>query len=203
MLQVDITARLRKTFGKSAARSLRRNGVTPAVLYGLKIDSLALELETKPLTKALLGTQRRNAVFNLDIDGDKKKAKRQVMLKELQLDPVMDTLVHADFYEISLDKPMTLKVHLKFVGKAKGVDLGGDLVVGMTDVLLKGKALDIPDDIEVDITSLDIGQGVTCKELPLPGGVTLQEEGDRVCVSIASAAAGGMDEASPEEAPAE
>ena len=201
MLQLDITARVRKTFGKGAARSLRRKGWTPANLYGPKIDPMALELETKPLMKALLSVHRQIAVINLDIDEGGKTSKRYVMTKEVQTDPVQDSLVHADFYEVSLDVPMTLPVTVKYTGKSKGVELGGEMHVAMKTVKLLGKALDLPDFIEVDISSMGLGSSLTCKAMELPENVTLQEDENKVCVSIS----GIIEERTPveETAPAE
>ena len=87
MLQVDISARLRKSFGKGAARTLRRSGWTPANLYGPNIEPMALELETKPFMKTLLSIHRQNAVISLSIDEDGKTSKRHVVTKEIQTDP--------------------------------------------------------------------------------------------------------------------
>ncbi len=196
MLQFDMTATVRQDFGKGAMRSLRQQGQTPAILYGPKTDPLALALATKEFTKTLLSLQGQNAVFSLEVTGGKSKKKRHVMLKEVQTDPVRDTLVHADFYEISLKETITLPVLLKFVGTAKGVDMGGILHVSSRRILLQGLPLDIPDAIEVDITKLDInGPGVTCKDLDVPANVTLLEEADKLCVSVVAASVSAEEEA--------
>jgi large subunit ribosomal protein L25 len=188
MLQIDMTARVRKTVGKGAARTLRRAGNTPAVIYGPQGTPVSLECNTKELTKGLLSIHRKNAFINLEIEEDGKKTVRQVITREIQTDPVQDTVVHADFYEISLDKPMKFQVPLKYVGKAKGVDLGGDMTILRNKVAVSGKLLDIPDLIEVDVTPLDRGAVLTCKELGLAEGVSLVTDADAVCVSISGAA---------------
>lgn len=188
MLQVDVVARVRHNFGKGAARTLRRAGKTPAVLYGPALAPLALELETKPLTKALLAIHRHNAIINLDVDDGKAVSKRHVMVKEIQTDPVQDNVIHADFLEVSLEKPMTFIVPLVFKGKPKGVDMGGDMVVGKTEVVLKGKALDIPDCIQVDVSPLELGATLKCGDLNIPASVTLQDPAGKVCVSVIGAA---------------
>jgi large subunit ribosomal protein L25 len=188
MLQFDMTAMMRQDFGKGAMRSLRQQGQTPAILYGPKTDPLALALTTKEFTKTLLSLQGQNAVFSLEVTGGKSKKRRYVMLKEVQTDPVRDTLVHADFYEISIKDTITLSVPLKFVGKAKGVDMGGVLHVSSRTVHLQGLPLDIPDTIEIDITDLEInGPGVTCKDLDIPANVRLLEEDVKPCVSVVPA----------------
>lgn len=184
MLQVDLTAQIRKTFGKGAARRLRSSGETPAVLYGPSTDSLALVLDTKPFVKTLLSLRRQNAVINLEINDGKNSKKKHVMTRELQTDPITDSLVHADFYEISLDKDIILEVPVQYTGKAVGVDLGGDLNIAVTKITLKGKVLDIPDFVEVDITQLALDDRILCKDIDIPDNVLLESERDRVCVSV-------------------
>jgi large subunit ribosomal protein L25 len=190
MLQIDMTAQVRNTFGKGASRSLRRAGQTPAVLYGQKKDPLALACNTKDLTRGLLSIHRRNAVINLEVDEDGRSSTRHVITKEIQTDPVQDSVVHADFFEISLDEPMEFSVPINYVGKAKGVDMGGDMIVTLSKVTLKGKALDIPDSIDVDVTDMGVGAEISCKDLEVPAGVTLEDDGESVCVSISGVTEG-------------
>jgi large subunit ribosomal protein L25 len=187
MLQLEISASIRKAFGKGAARTLRTKGQTPAVIYGRKSEPLALQLETRPLTKALLGVHRQNYVINLNIDDGESTSTRSVITKEIQTDPVTDTIVHADFYEIALESPMTFTVPVKITGKAKGVDMGGELQVGLTKIILRGKALDIPDFVEIDVTGLMLGDSLTSKEISIPAGVALMSDGDAVLVSVVDA----------------
>jgi large subunit ribosomal protein L25 len=185
MLQVDMAATIRQGFGKGAMRSLRQQGQTPAVLYGPKTEPLSLSLATKEFSKALLFLHGQNAVITLGVEGDKSAKKRYVMLKEVQTDPVRDTVVHADFYEISLQEPLTLSVPLKFSGTPKGVDMGGVLHTPITSILLRGMPLDIPDSIEIDVTALELnGPGITCKKLAIPENVTLLEDEDRLCAEV-------------------
>jgi large subunit ribosomal protein L25 len=188
MLQIDMTARVRKTVGKGAARTMRRAGNTPAVIYGPLGAPVALECNTKDLTKGLLSIHRKNAFINLEIDEDGKKSVRHVITREIQTDPIQDNVLHADFYEVSLDKPMVFQVPLKYVGKAKGVDLGGDMTILKNKVTVSGKLLDIPDVIEVDVAPLDRGDALTCKDLGLSAGVSLVTAADAVCVSVSGAA---------------
>jgi len=189
MLQVDMTARLRKSFGKGASRTLRRSGWTPANLYGPNIEPMALELETKPFMKTLLSIHRQHAVISLSIDEDGKTSKRHVITKEIQTDPIEDSLVHADFYEVSLEKPVTLSIPIKYVGKAKGVDLGGELHTHMQRLHLKGKMLDLPDYVEIDVSPLGVGESLKCQDIVLPANVLLQEKESAVCVAVVGAAA--------------
>ncbi|HIJ78832.1 MAG: 50S ribosomal protein L25 [Desulfobulbaceae bacterium] len=187
MLQIDMTAQVRTKFGKGASRTMRRAGQTPAVIYGQKNDPLTLTCNTKDLTKGLLSIHRRNAIINLVVDEGGKSSTRHVITKEIQTDPVNDSLVHADFFEISLDDNMVFSVPLKYVGKAKGVDMGGDMLISLNKVTLRGKALDIPDFIEVNVASLGLGAEIACKDLAVPGNVALVGDVDRVCVGVSGA----------------
>lgn len=197
MIQVNMTAQTRNTFGKGASRVIRRAGKTPAVLYGPKTDPVALELNTKDFTKGLLFINRRNAVVSLNVDEGSVK---HVMVKEIQADPVTDTLVHADFIEISLEDKLTLSVPIKYVGKAKGVDLGGELHTFAKSVQLIGKPLDIPDFMEVDVTSLSIGESFCYSDLKIPAGVDMVNDGAKVCASVTSTADNAKEETAAAEA---
>jgi large subunit ribosomal protein L25 len=184
MLQFEMSANLRETLGKGAARKMRRNGKTPGIVYGPGMEPISLELDTKTITKLLLNIQRRNAVLSLEVIGPKEKGRRHVIVKEIQSDPITEELTHADFYEIALEKPVTLRVPLVYMGKAKGVDMGGDLVISRDSVTVKGKMLDIPDTIQVDITNLEPGAGMTCQDLEIPASISLVDKPDSVCVAV-------------------
>jgi large subunit ribosomal protein L25 len=185
MIQQDMTASMRQDFGKGASHRLRKSGFTPAILYGGKKDSVALSLDEKALTRALINLHGQNVVVNLHIEGEKGKKTHHVLIKDVQKDPVTDTLVHVDFFEIPLDQEITLEVQVKYTGKAKGVDMGGILNITAHTVKIKGLPLDIPDEIVIDVTPLDLGgQGFFCKDLDIPENVTLEEDPERSCVSV-------------------
>jgi large subunit ribosomal protein L25 len=181
MLQQEMAASVRKNFGKGPMRQLRMAGNTPAVLYGLGREPVALQLETLPLVKQLLKLQRRNAVITLNIEGD---SPRHVLIKELQTDPVRDTLIHADFYEIDLDKPREFTVDLVVTGVAKGMDIGGILEIAARKVKVAGNPLDIPDTLTVDIADLAIGDSFLVSNLTMPASVTMISPGEMICATI-------------------
>ena len=184
MIEVDLNANMRSQFGKGAARTLRREGLTPAVLYGPHAEPMALKLETRPFTLTLLKLQRQNAVITLNIKGDADESKKTVILKDVQVDPVHDTLKHADFLEISLESPITLSVPVKYTGTAQGIEAGGDLSISRDRISMKGLPMDIPDFVEADLTPLQINQNITCGDLAIPENVTLMEKEDLVCAGI-------------------
>jgi large subunit ribosomal protein L25 len=187
MLQVNLDANVRTGHGKGAARTLRRMGQTPAVLYGLGHAPISLALDTKILTKELLAIQHRNSIVNLDVEQEGKKSTKHVLIKEVQVDPLKEIPVHADFCEISMEKPMTLTVPLVFTGKAKGVDMGGEMHIAATTLKVQAKPLDIPDSITVDVSGLDIGDQYTFSDLIIPAGVSMVDKGGKICVAVTTA----------------
>ncbi len=180
-----MTAAVRQDFGKGATHRLRQSGYAPAILYGKKSEPIALAMETKTLTRDLLRLHGHNVVVSLDIEGEKGKKKHHVLIKDIQTDPITDSVLHVDFLEIDMDKEIVLDVAVVYKGTAKGVDLGGILNIMAHTVKIKGMPLAIPDEIMVDVTPLELtSHGITCGDLTIPENVTLEEELDKVCVSI-------------------
>jgi len=181
MFQVEMSASLRNTSGKGPMRQLRMTGMTPAVVYGGGGDAVKLQLETKTLTTKLLAFYRRNTVVKLKIDDQQEK---NVMVGEVQTDPVRDTLIHVDFLEIDLEKNRSYSVPLVYEGVAKGVDLGGNMVINANSLVLEGKPLDIPDQCVIDVTPLAIGSSILCGDIVLPPKVKMRTSPKTVAVAI-------------------
>lgn len=181
MLQVEMSASVRTLTGKGAMRRLRNQGLTPAVVYGAGTEAMALQMDTKSLMSTLLEIIRHNAIVTLKIENVGEKS---VVVKEAQTDPIMDTLLHADFCEIDLQKSQTFNVPLKYEGTAKGVDFGGRLETYVTSVLLEGKPLDIPNDVTLNVTSLNIGEELTFSAIALPDNVKMMSKADAACVGV-------------------
>ncbi|MCF8055203.1 MAG: 50S ribosomal protein L25 [Desulfocapsa sp.] len=186
MLQVDMSASMRESFGKGAMRRLRVSGKTPAVLYGNDKDVLALQLDTKTFLKNLFKISRKNAVVNLSINGGDT---RHVMMKEIQTDPVNDSLIHADFFEINLQAPKRFTVAIEYEGKAKGEDLGGEMVVHNSLIVVEGLPLDIPDVLSVDVSGLNVNESIHYSDIKLSESVTIVTAGSDLCVEVISARA--------------
>jgi len=181
MIRKEIPAAVRTAFGKGEMRRMRNAGQTPAVVYGGGAEAIALTFETKLLFGELIDLQGQNAVITLKIDNGTEK---NVVVKELQSDPARDTLFHADFLEIDLEKSAVFTVPLSYTGKAKGVDLGGMQSIELHSVVLKGKPLDIPNDCLIDVKPLAIGDKFTAAQITLPAGVELVSNPAAVCVSV-------------------
>ena len=184
MLQVKMETKVRTVFGKGPMRQLRMRDITPANLYSGGNEPVSLQFDTTKLFKDLLFIHGRNAVVTLDVEGD-SKGSRNVLVQEIQKEPVDGSLLHVDFLEIDLNKAARFTVPVEYVGTAKGVDLGGDLQVFKTSVRLRGCPLDIPDVIKADITHLEQGgKGLTFADLAVPANVEMLEKTDTVCVAV-------------------
>lgn len=181
MITKEISAAVRDSFGKGAMRRLRMSGKTPGVVYAQGEKALPLQFETKMLYSELLDIHGRNAVITLKIDDGTEK---NAIVKEIQTDPVKDTLYHTDFLEIDISKSAKFTVPLKFSGKAKGVDLGGILNIGTSELVLEGEPLKIPDECVADISDLGVGDSISAEDISLPEGVSLVTAKDKVCVSV-------------------
>lgn len=181
MLQVEMSASVRKTSGKGPMRQLRMEGMTPAVVYGGGSEAIKLQMDTKSLMAKLLKFYRYNTVVTLDVENEGVKT---VMVGEVQTDPVRDTLVHVDFCEVDLEKERAYKVPVVYEGKSKGVDVGGLLIIGCSEVVFKGKPLSIPDNVKVDIRALRIGDDLKCSVFTVPDNVTMLTDPGSVAVSV-------------------
>ena len=158
MKTVSMSGSPRQNVGKKDAKSLRREGRVPCVVYGgeeqVRFSLLATDF------KPLLFTPDTHFV-ELDIDGQKSK----VVLQEIQYHPVSDEVIHADFLRLSDDKPIVISIPVKTVGVSPGVLQGGKLITKIRKMKLKGLPNNLPQYVEVDISKLDAGQSVRVEEI--------------------------------------
>lgn len=181
MYQVDMTASVRETSGKGANRRLRAQGITPAVVYGGGKEALQLQMDTKTLYAQLLEFYRVNTVVNLSIEGQGNK---NVLIGEAQVNPVDDTLIHVDFCEVDLEKEREFTVPVVFEGTPAGVDLGGEQENYVDAVVLKGKPLDIPNEITINVAELAIGDSMTVADVTFADNLTVVTPAKKVLVAV-------------------
>ena len=158
MKTVSMSGSLRENVGKKDAKALRAEEKVPCVLYGTgeQIRFSVLQKAFKPL----LFTPEVHFV-ELDIAGTKKIA----ILQDIQYHPVSDEVIHADFLELQDNKPIIMKVPVKAVGNSAGVIKGGKLTFKFRKVKIKALPANMPENITIDITPLDIAEGVMVQEI--------------------------------------
>lgn len=183
MAETVIEVEKRENVGKSASRGLRRAQMVPAVLYGGGKESVSIQVPKKQLLDLFKNGGHENRIFLLKLSGTDQS--RHAMIRDLQLDPLTNQLVHVDFQRILLDKKVRVKVHVELEGTPYGVkvELGVlDFVTRELEVECLPSA--IPNEIRVDITGLHVGQHVEAREVPLPDGVEYVGSPDVVIASV-------------------
>lgn len=170
MESIELKASVRKTVGNNPARALRREGKLPAVLYGPGKQPLLLSVDTHELELVVKGVSSAQLLLQLIIEND-KHAKRRAMIKELQRHPLSREPLHVDFYEVSMDRKISVKIPVVTTGTSQGVAMGGMLQIIRHELEVECLPNQIPEKIEIDITDLDIGDSVHVQEIPLAGEV--------------------------------
>lgn len=186
MQRIEMTAEYREKSGKGAARSIRRAGKIPAVLYG-EGHSLPLTLDPADILHVLHSGAGENALITLKLRGTKQDGERLTILRDFQLDPVTGKLLHADLFEVSLNKAIRVRVHIELIGEAPvGVKEGGVLQHTMREVEVECLPTSIPDRLEVDASQLKIGDAIHIRDLEVGEGVRVLGQPDQVVVSVAA-----------------
>ncbi len=166
-MDATLEALKRDTRGKNEARRTRAAGRLPAVVYGARKEGRASEgvpvaVDPKALLRILRSESGANTLINLTLDGSDSR----VMVREYQIDPVTQQLLHADFYQLAMDKAITVTVPVLLRGEPKGVKLQGGMLDFVTrEIQVLCLPTDIPEHIDVDVSELMLHQAVRVKDL--------------------------------------
>jgi len=195
---VVVEATRRGEFGKNSNRRLRSTGRIPAVIYGRGLDPVPVTVDPRDVSRILHSDTGRNTIFKLNIEG----TSRDVLIRDFQLDPVRDSLVHADFQAIAMDQTMTFQVPVEMIGDAKGVKAaGGTLDLVMRTIEVECLPGDVPQNIAVEVEALQIGDSVRVRQLKVDETkVKILSEPDLVVLTVSAPVA---EEAPPAPAEAE
>lgn len=166
---LNLPAESRERAGKGASRALRRDGRTPAVIYGGKEAPTQIHVEEKELVKQLMTGHFFNSIVNIEIAGKKVRA----LPKDVAFHPVSDRPLHADFLRLSGDSKVEVQVPVVFVNEAAspGLKKGGVLNIVRHELELVCPAESIPTEIEIDVTGKEVGDAIHISEVGLPKGV--------------------------------
>ncbi len=179
MATVRLSAEPRDQSGKGAARSLRREGRVPAVIYGHGREPQSLSIAAREIERILGQISAASTVIELDLDGRTSRT----LIREIQRHPVKRTLIHVDFQEVVAGELVAVKLPIVLLGTPEGVRLGnGMLDQVMYEINIQADPSDIPNHVEIDVTGLQIAQALHVRDLPLPEGVVvMDDEGLTVC----------------------
>jgi large subunit ribosomal protein L25 len=166
-MDTTLQAEKRDGRGKNEARRLRAGGRIPAVLYGAdKNKAVEIAVDPKVLSRILHSESGVNTLIGLQLEG----AGTRVMVKEYQVDPIDHKLLHADFYQVAMDKMLTVTVPIILKGEARGVKQQGGIVDFVhREIEVEVLPGDIPENITVDISELMLNQGIRVRDLSTEG----------------------------------
>ena len=181
---IVVEAEKRTDMGKNASRRLRAAGRVPVVLYGGDGAAMPLVVDPKTIWAILHSESGENTLFGLKVAPDGLLPGR-VIIKEHQTDPITDALVHVDFMRIAMDRAIRVAVAIHTVGVSRGVKLsGGILDHPLREVEVECLPANIPDNIEVDITDLDMGNIYRVSDLKAPAGVKVLTDPNMPVVAV-------------------
>jgi large subunit ribosomal protein L25 len=182
MAEMTLSAQLRSDFGSAAARRVRRNGLVPAIVYGGSDANVAVSLDPREIIRVLRSEAGRNTIVSLRVPGSEAHS---VILRDWQVDPVRDTILHADFQRIAMDQLLTLTVPVAIHGEASGVKAeGGLLEVVLREIEVECLPADIPERIDCDVTHLKMNEALRVRDLPGIDRVEILADPDRVIVHV-------------------
>lgn len=174
MAQSELNVTNRDRTGKGVARTLRREGLIPATVYGRGLEPCSIIVEPKALKAAIATEAGWNTLITLK--GDGAFSGKVVILKDLQVDAIRRNMKHADFQVIDMKKKVHVMVPVHTIGKSAGEKVGGNLQVIRHELEVVCLPTAIPSAIEVDVTGMEIGDVLHIADLALPAGIEVPHE---------------------------
>ncbi len=192
---MKVVAQLRELQGTGASRRLRRAGKVPGIVYGSNVTPVAIELDHNGLFHALRKESFHSSILDLEVDG---KDVQQVLLRDVQMHAFKPQVLHVDFQRVAADQKIHVKVPLHFLNaeSSPAVKQNGAVVSHVfTEIDISCLPKDLPEFIEVDLSSLAVGQTIHLADLKLPEGVSVVSHENPVVVTVTVPR--GMEEVAP------
>ena len=183
MATAKLSAQARDRAGKGAARSLRRDGRVPAVIYGHAREPQSLSVATRELDRLLEHISAASTVIELDVDGRSLRT----LIREIQRHPIKRNVLHVDFQELVAGERVSVRVPLVYVGVPEGVRAnGGILDQIMHEVQVEADQSSIPNHIDVDVSGMAIAATLHVSDLTLPEGVTALDDASLTVCTVSA-----------------
>ncbi|HET8833960.1 MAG TPA: 50S ribosomal protein L25 [Gemmatimonadales bacterium] len=182
--QANLTVSSRTTAGKGAARTLRREGKVPAVIYGHGREAESVSVETAALKKMLVGISAGTTIVDVTVDN---RAPVKALIREIQRDSLRPAeIIHLDLYEVRGDEEITLQVPVRLIGIPDGVrNFGGVLDHVLRELEIEVLPADIPEHVDLDVTALTIGHSLFVRDLQVPKAKVLNDPDTPICTVVA------------------
>jgi large subunit ribosomal protein L25 len=185
MAEIVIEAALREAGSSNEARRMRRDRKLPAVVYGGDKESNPITLNPREIVSILKSESGQNTVFQLKLGGGVSET---VMIFDVQIDPITHSLVHADLVRIAMDVELEVEIPIELIGEPIGVRLhGGVLDHSLRELTVTCLPGDIPEQIVVDVSELDLHDSIRVGDLPIPDNVKVETDPDRSVASVVAA----------------
>lgn len=194
--RITLEVREREELGSRNARRLRAQGLVPGVLYG-KGHARAIAVPERELRAAMTGPSGLHAILDVVLEG--QKTVHPSVLAEYQQDPIRGTLTHIDLREVRLDRPIQATVTVNLVGESPGVKAGGVLSLITRELQVEALPMDIPEHIDVDLSSMEVGDVLRLEDVASIEGVTFLDDPYETVIATVSVPR-GLVEAEAEEA---
>ena len=175
---IDIPATKRSETGTGRVNRFRKSGNIPAVLYGKKVETSNLTVDSKTFTKIINNSASDNILVNLKLDAGEQLA----LVQEVQ--HIKGGILHVDFHAIAMDEEIHAAVPVETIGEAAGAKMGGQLEILLHKLEVRCLPKDLPQKIVIDVSHLNIEDAVHVRELNLPAGVSVKLDGDVVVVIL-------------------
>jgi large subunit ribosomal protein L25 len=180
--RVTLDVKDREARGSAESRRLRAHGLIPGVLYGSGKKAHPFCVEERELRRVLTGEHGLHAILDVVFDG--QKTPHHAVLKDYQLDPTRARLLHIDLHEVRLDQPIHAQVVVELVGESEGMKEGGVLTQVTREVNVEALPMEVPDRLELDISSMAIGDSMRLSDLRVPDGATLLDDPETVLATV-------------------
>jgi large subunit ribosomal protein L25 len=179
-MEAKLQAEPRTETGKGAAHRLRATGRIPAILYGAGVDATPIQVNALDLLHLMHATGGGSVLVDLKLDGQEYLT----IAREIQRDLIHNKFIHVDFMAVNRDEKITVNVELHEIGESVGVHSGGVVEHHLREVELECLPVDVPERIEFDITSLNIGDAIRVADLTAPPGVTFLTEPEIMVLAV-------------------
>ncbi len=177
--QVSLKASSRTNVGRSLVRKTREAAKIPAVIYGSHIKATPIQVDSRELENIFKHATSENMLVDLALEENGKTSNRLAFIQEIQHHPLTDRVLHLDFHEIRADEKLHARVAIIAVGEPEGVRTGGGVLAQiLRELEVECLPKDLPDRIEVDVTSLQIGENIHANQLKVPKEVTVLTHAD-------------------------
>jgi large subunit ribosomal protein L25 len=196
--RVKLEVQKRDSRGSAEARRLRRRGLIPGVIYGGGKDPAAISVPERELRRALTGAGGLHAILDVVVQGDGNGDARPAILKDYQQDVISGRVAHIDLHQVRLDRPIQASVVVQLVGESVGAKEGGVLSQVSREVTVEALPMEIPEHIDADVSTMNIGDSLRLADIPAIEGVTFVDDPEETVLATVTAPS-VFEEPEPEE----